>query len=52
MMSVDEQLALLTRGAVDVISREELAEKLKKYKDAMAENSQEKNKKLQEKIRK
>ena len=28
--SVDEQLALLTRGAVDVISREELAEKLKK----------------------
>jgi len=30
MKSVDEQLALLTRGAVDVISREELAEKLKK----------------------
>jgi tyrosyl-tRNA synthetase len=30
MRSVDEQLALLTRGVVDVISREELAEKLKK----------------------
>ena len=30
MMSVDAQLELLTRGAVDVISREELAEKLKK----------------------
>jgi len=29
-LSVDEQLKLLTRGAVDVISREELAEKLKK----------------------
>lgn len=30
MKSVDEQLALLTRGTVDVISREELAEKLRK----------------------
>ncbi len=30
MKSIDEQLALLTRGTVDVISREELAEKLKK----------------------
>jgi tyrosyl-tRNA synthetase len=29
-LSVDEQLKLLTRGAVDVISREELAEKLRK----------------------
>ncbi|NTV14619.1 MAG: tyrosine--tRNA ligase [Desulfobulbaceae bacterium] len=30
MKSIDEQLALLTRGTVEVISREELAEKLKK----------------------
>jgi len=30
MKSVDEQMALLTRGTVDIISREELAEKLKK----------------------
>ncbi len=29
-LTIDEQLALLVRGAVDVISKEELAEKLKK----------------------
>lgn len=33
-MTIDEQLALLVRGAVDVISRDELAEKLKKSQES------------------
>ncbi|MDF1577987.1 MAG: tyrosine--tRNA ligase [Desulfobulbales bacterium] len=33
-MTIDEQLALLVRGAVDVISKEELAEKLKKSNES------------------
>ena len=32
-MTIDEQLALLSRGTVDVISREELAEKLKSSRE-------------------
>ena len=32
-MTIDEQIALLSRGTVDVISREELAEKLKKSRE-------------------
>lgn len=33
-MTIDEQLALLVRGTVDVISKEELAEKLKKSQES------------------
>ncbi|MCA1764975.1 MAG: tyrosine--tRNA ligase [Desulfobulbaceae bacterium] len=33
-MTIDEQLALLVRGAVDVISKEELAERLKKSQES------------------
>ncbi|MFN2366055.1 MAG: tyrosine--tRNA ligase, partial [Desulfurivibrionaceae bacterium] len=33
-MTIDEQLALLVRGAVDVISKEELAERLKKSRES------------------
>ena len=33
-MTIDEQLALLVRGTVDVISKEELAAKLKKSQES------------------